>query len=324
MNNIEIRLWEEKARLNELSAPEDMEARLRNALNTANPRRKAKWYSHGSWRTAAAVIAFILFAGNQYHALAYYGKIMFGFDGIVNGALSELNEQGKGQALDDQVTLSDGTVLSVNGIMSDENQLILYYTLSHPNGFAEADTNQFQPVRINGFRTDSMFTTGASGPSEDGTETKGILTFDPVSPLAKKLTLYYWEDIPNSDQRLERHLTFPYHPDEAIATTVKQPIQQTVAIDNGTITFGSIIATPTMTLIEGTVKIENDNNFGQVTNGVELFVNGESIPQLRGEAHRTQNGGYVFTLRYDSLPINLQSIQLVLKKNRDIVEIPVK
>lgn len=324
MSNIEDRLLKEQARLSELSAPEDMEARLRQVLNAAVPRRKAIGNIKNSWKIAAAVlVAVMLFAGNQYHALAYYGKILLGFDGVVNGTLSELSEQGKGQALDEQVKLADGTVLTINGIMSDENQFILYYTLSHPNGLANEDWNRFLPIRIKGFRTDSNIQSGASNPSKDRTETKGMATFEPVSPLAKKLTLDYWEELSKRDQRQEGHLTFPYHPDEAMPTKIKQSINETLSVNDTSITFGSITATPTMTLIEGTFPAEYAKQFSQVLNGVELLANGKPVAQLRNEFHLSQNG-YAFTIRYDSLPENLQSTQLVLNEYGQKVEIPIK
>lgn len=99
MNNIEDRLLEEKVRLSELSAPEELEARLRKALNTAVPRRNAKWNVKRSWTSAAVVLAVMLFAGNQYHALAYYGKMLLGFEEAVYDTLSELDNQGRGRLL---------------------------------------------------------------------------------------------------------------------------------------------------------------------------------------------------------------------------------
>lgn len=43
----------------------------------------------------------------------------------------------------------------------------------------------------------------------------------------------------------------------------------------------------------------------------------------RGDVQRTQDG-MAFSLRYDSLPENLHSVQLILKKTGDIVQITVK
>lgn len=324
MSKIEDRLLEEKLRLSELSTPQELEARLRKALNAAVPRRRAIRNVKSGWRIAAAVLAVTLFAGNQYHALAYYGKTLLGFDRVVNGTLGELIKQGKGQTLDEQVQLADGTVLTVDGIMADENQFILYYTLSNPNGLP--NDGSFLPTRLKGIRTDSQIQTNSWGPTEERTETKGYLTFEPVSPLAKKLTLSYWEELPDSDQRREGQILFPYHPDEAMPTKIKQSVNETLTVESQTITIGTITATPTMTLIEGTLQnqqLNKDFLDEVVLNGIDLIANGDSIPLSRGDVHRTQDG-MAFSLRYDSLPENLHSVQLILKKTGDTVQIPVK
>jgi len=324
MSLIEDQLYEEKERLNRLTAPEDMEARLRIALSTAAPGKTADRKLSGAWKlAAAAVLAVMLVGGNQYHALAYYGKTLLGFDGVVNGTLDKLNQQGWGQALGEQVQLADGTLLTVDGIMSDENQLIVYYTLSHPSGLANGDTSLITPIGIKGYRTDSHMQSGSSGPSQDRTEIKGIFTFDPVSPFAKKLTLSYWDESGPGSERHQAHLTFSYHPDEAMPTQIKQSIRQTLTTDDGSISFGSITATPTMTLIEGTLQEGNPNLLDQVINGVELVANGDQVKRFRSDAQRSQNG-YTFTLRYESLPEKLDSMQLVLKEHGGKVEIPMK
>lgn len=97
-------------------------------------------------------------------------------------------------------------MLTINGLMSDENQFILYYTLSNPNGLRSRDG--FDPIGIRGFQTDSQNILGGatSGPTGGVTETKGYVAFDPVSPLAKKLTLSYWYKLPESYQLREGKL----------------------------------------------------------------------------------------------------------------------
>ncbi|GAA3409474.1 DUF4179 domain-containing protein [Paenibacillus hodogayensis] len=319
MNNIEDRLLEEKVRLNELSAPEELEARLRKALNTAVPRKKARWNVKRSWGIAAAILVVLLFAGNQYHALAYYGKMLLGFGEAVYDTLNELDKQGKGQALNERFLLEDGTTLTINGLMSDENQFILYYTLSNPNGLRSYDG--FDPIGISGFQTDSHhIRSGAtSGPTGGVKETKGYVAFDPVSPLAKKLTLSYGYKLPESDQRREGQVTFPYRPDEAMSTKIKQSVK--VTVNGQTIIIGTITATPTMTLIEGTLQAENEQLNEAVLNGMDLIANGASI-SIFGSLWQPQTGAYSY--RYDALPENLQSLELVLKKTGDTVQIPVK
>ncbi|WP_158289559.1 DUF4179 domain-containing protein [Paenibacillus flagellatus] len=325
MNEVEHWLHEEKTRTRELAAPEDMEARLRAALSNAAPKTRA-WRSRMSgWRIAAAVFAVLLVSGNQYHALAYYGKTLLGFDRVVDGTLGKLNQEGRGQAVGEQVELADGSLLTVDGLMSDENQLILYYTRSGLTGLEEEGRNGFIPIGVKGFRTDSAMQTGSWGPSKDRTEIKGIVTFEPVSPLAKKLTLSFWDDTAKGEPRREGRLTFSYRPDEAMPTRIKQTLHRTVAMDDSSIVFGSITATPTMTLVEGTIPKENRALFDQVLNGAEIVANGNPVTRHRGDISlNPSHNGYTFALRYDPLPDNLTSVQIVLKDMGETIDIPMK
>lgn len=318
MNNIEDRLLGEKMRLSELTAPEELEARLRKALNNASPQTITKWKVKKSWTIAAAVIAVMLFAGNQYPALAYYGKMLFGFEEAVYDTLSELDNQGKGQTLNQRFQLEDGTMFTINGLMSDENQFILYYTLNNPNGLRGIDS--FMPDEIRGFQTESnkLINGATSGPIGGVTETKGYVAFDPVNPLAKELTFSYWYKLPESDQEQRGQITFPYRSDEALPTKIKQPIN--VVVNGQTVNIGTITATPTMTLIEGTLQAENELLNHAVLNGIDLMTNEGSI-SLFGTSWHSQTGD--FSMYYDALPENLQSLQLTLKETGITIQIPV-
>ncbi len=60
--------------------------------------------------------------------MAYYSKKILGVDPVLNGTLKQLNEEGLGQPVDETITLTNETKFTVNGVMTDENQLILFYT----------------------------------------------------------------------------------------------------------------------------------------------------------------------------------------------------
>src|SRR5699024_8561265 len=102
--------------------------RLRNALHTTPKRSKRKI---SSWVLVAVSLCVIMMISYQYDALAYYGKKLFGFDEIISGTLKDLNDEGMGQTIDKTITLVDGTSLMIDGIMADENQIVLYYTLKN-------------------------------------------------------------------------------------------------------------------------------------------------------------------------------------------------
>lgn len=100
-----------------------------------------------------------------------------------------------------------------------------------------------------------------------------------------------------------------------MTTKIRQEVN--VTIDGKKITIGTITATPTMTLIEGTSQPE----LGIGMDGIDLIANGESVPQTSGESSFLT---HAFSMRYASLPENLQSVQLIIKKTGDTVQIPVK
>ena len=160
----------------------------------------------------------------QYVCLLWQANYL-GFDEVINGTLKELNEEGMGQIVEKKTTLEDGTDLIIEGIMTDANQLIMYYTLSNPNGIEDSNSDPFRLSRITGFLTNSNVESGTSIINEDHTEIKGTMSFEPVSPFAKKLTLHYWQQLQNNQMR-EGSISFPYNPNEAMQTKIKTVDQE--------------------------------------------------------------------------------------------------
>ncbi len=312
MNNIEERLAEEKKNIDSITAPDDLEMRLRTALDRA-PLRRTKKTVPAIWTAAAAIVLFIAVLGTNYPAFAYYGKQLFGFDAVISGTLQDLNDQGKGQPIEEKMTLDDGTELTINGLMTDANQLILFYTLFNPQGISEeASSSIFSPARITGFLTDSFVETGISQMNDEHTEVKGTYTFEPVSPFAKKLTLQFRQQLPGNQMK-DSELTFAYDPNKAMQTEVKQHIRKTLEVDRGTINFQSITATPTMTIIKGYLSIDNFDRIRNAMDGIELIANGKPVAQV-GSGSQSSYTGMKFDIRYDALPSDLESLELVIKE----------
>ncbi|OEF95691.1 DUF4179 domain-containing protein [Desulfuribacillus alkaliarsenatis] len=310
MDNLEEKLAEERKRIQAIIAPEDMESRLRNALNNkAQERRKQPKRFSSLWKYAAVAMLSLMLIGYNYNAFAYYGKKLLGFDDIISGTLQELNEQGLGQAVDKSAQLIDGAILTIDGIMTDANQTIIYYTLSNDNGLENQANNNLLPTRITGFLTNLNLFTGVSMMNESQTELKGTWTFDSVSPFAKKLTLHFREhDGPNSMK--EGSISFPYNPNKALQTQLKQSIRETVTVDRGTIRFQSISATPTSTVIEGKLDVDNFDRLHLGLHGIKLIANGEAIDIL-GSSVRS---GTTFEITYDALPEQIDSLYLAIEE----------
>ncbi|WP_438351026.1 DUF4179 domain-containing protein [Paenibacillus sp. FA6] len=309
-DNVEKRLYEEKMCMESITAPEELEMRLRNALHSAAPKRAKRIAP--MWKVAAVALLFMVVVGNNYYAFAYYSKKILGFDEVIQGTLQQLNDKGMGQIVDKRTTLVDGTELIIEGMMSDANQLIMYYTLTNPNGLEERNGDLFRPSRISGFLTNTNVKSGTTIIDEDHTEIKGTISFGPVSPFAKKITLFYWQQLENK-QMSEESISLPYHPDEVMQTQIKQSINKKVKVDKGTITFKSITATPTMTMIKGSLNVENFDRVPSALQGIELIANGTPI-EIIGSGSQSSSSGRTFDIRYDSLPEQLDSLELVIKE----------
>lgn len=310
MNDIEKKLNEEKRRLSSITAPEELESRLRSALQTPpekRPRRTSVFM-----KLAAIALVLIVAAGYQYNALAYYGKKLLGFDEIINSTLQDLNNKGLGQTIEKKVTLIDGTVLTIDGIMTDSNQMIMYYTLSNPKGLDEETIDRFEPLKITGFLTRSNFESSIYMSNNENTEIKGTLYFEPVSPFSKKLTFHYWESVESGTMK-DESITFSYDPNKAMQTELKQKIYKNVRVDKGTISFKSITASPTLTVIDGKLNVGNFDRVPSALDGIELVANGVPVDTI-GSGYRSAISGMKFDLRFDALPKKLDSLELVVKE----------
>lgn len=311
MDNIEKQFEDAKSKLESIQVPEELETRLWNSLQSASVKRRKR--SASLFLTAAAAIFLLAFITFQYNAFAFYGKKLLGFDVLSSGTLNELNEKGLGHMIEKKTALGNGTIFELNGVMADDNQLVMFYTLSNPDGMREDysiyDTN---PARITGLFTNSHSEYGTSQLNEAGTELKGILSFEPVSPFSKELTLHF-SHLTENGQVKEEKLTFPYNPNKAMQSIVKQSINQTLKVDMGTITFDSIKATPTMTLMEGKLNVENFDRVDFALGGVELRANGKPVP-LIGGGSKSSLMGKTFDIRFDALPEKLATLELVLNE----------
>lgn len=310
MKNVEKRLDEEKKRIASLTAPEELESRLRNALNTNISRKPNRFTS--IWKLAAVAIFFMMIVGYNYNAFAFYGKKLIGFDELITGTLKDLNEEGMGQIVEKKTTLVDGTELTINGIMTDANQMIIYYTLANPMGIEDTTRNDFWPSEITGFLTNASADSGVSSMNDAGTELKGKMHFEPASPFSKKLTLHFLQHL-HGGQITGGSVSFPYNPNKAMQTQIKQSIKKTLTVDKGTITFDSITATPTVTVIKGSLNVDNFDRVNLGLHGIELIVNGMSV-EIIGSSNRTSLKGSKFDIRFDALPEELNSLELVMKE----------
>ncbi len=310
MESLEDKLLEEKKKIAEITAPPELEQRLSKALfdkKTNSPNLK-RWFP-----LSAAVIILLIFMTYQSSALAYYGKKLLGFDTIMNQSLKDLNEKGFGQNIEKSYLLENGTVLTINGLMSDENRLVVYITLENDKGLPNDLDHIFSPRNITGFFTNAKMNSSVFEKNDDKTKITGILNFDPINAFSKKLQLHYvyWKD----DETMEgtTDISFPYNHKEALQTKMKQSINKKWNVDKGTIHFKRITATPTQTVIEGTFHVDNYDRLNHGFNGVELVANGQPLSQEGYTTSSSINKNNTFSIEYDGLPEDIHSLEILMK-----------
>lgn len=307
MTELKKLLAEEKDRLEKVKAPDELEGRLRTALEEM-PERKKK--AAPKWVTAVVALLVLSVVGYNYNALAYYGKKLLGFDDIMTGTLAELNDAGLGQSIDATVMLKDGSHLQLEGMYSDKSQFVLYYTFTNSDG---VDLNPpYSFWNITGVLTKSFAVSGTWSLNDDETELKGMQTFDAVSPFAKKLTLHLLEEVGEGKAQKEHEVSFPFDPNVAMETEWKRSIKKTVHVDQGTIRFDTITATPSQTIITGKLKVDNYDRFPGAFDGVQLFADGEPIENQGAGVSSSWNGSS-FNLSFDALPEGVAELELVVK-----------
>ncbi|KUP06693.1 hypothetical protein Q73_11120 [Bacillus coahuilensis m2-6] len=309
MNKEQVWLKEAKAKLALVKAPSDFDQRLQTRLHSV-PIRKSKVQPLKYTSIAIMAVVFLLVAGYNFPVLAFYGKSLFEFDSITSESIQKLNEQGEGQEVGKQVNLADGTILSIHGVMSDANQFVVFYSLENSKGVKE-NLDYFHPKYVSGFLTNSTVSSGVAEWKEEGNRLIGTYTFDGVNPFAKKLTIHYSSE---SDKGTEsKSVTFPYKMQEAMKEQVNIRIDQEVEVDKGSLTFSSMKATPMQTIIKGSLNVENGDRVDSLFSDTILIANGEEV-MMTGSSVSSGLLGDQFELRFDALPENLNSLELVIQK----------
>src|SRR5699024_3050744 len=151
---------------------ENMEVRLRATLDSI-PNKKRSFNIKGK---IAVLIIIALLIGYNANTLAYYAKELIGYDNVMNGTLQELNELGRGQIIDKSYTFKNGIKVTLDGIMLDDNNLILFHTIKDPSGNVEDAYLDLEIHQLEGLFGTTYKYGGYGEINEDGTEMKWIIT----------------------------------------------------------------------------------------------------------------------------------------------------
>lgn len=304
MRTIEEKLQEHKETLNQIQAPSDLEGRLRDALQPV-PVKKTNKNKTRAWVASAAAALILMVGVYEYPALAYYGGKLFG--GINFNSIADVMKQGVAQEVNKSTTLKDGTVLTINGVIADDNVFRIYYTIDRPAGTEytmDHDFIRYSFEHVKGFLTDSRPIEGGGSPGKNKSQFVGDYEFEPVSPFSRTLTLTFTEWLAEGE-KITYPISFDFEANKAMKSIVKEDISESITVDKGTIHYDYITASPTSTIIKGHYELEEYPRFSGQT---KLYVNGKEVRWTRAEGSNPD-----FRLKFDPFPTdNIQSIELEL------------
>ncbi|GAE08929.1 hypothetical protein JCM10914_5266 [Paenibacillus sp. JCM 10914] len=297
-----------------MQAPPGLEVKLRLAL-TAVPTRKKKMNRVVTWGLSSAAALLLLVGAYQYPAFAYYGGMLLNKIELSSLSFAELAEQGYGQSVNKSKTLADGTVITINGVIADDNALLMYYTINRSDGSVFMDNGSFRynVNGIQGFMTNSTIKEGGGNHSADETQFEGVYKFEPVSPFSRTLTVTFSEWLENGE-RATYPVSFKFEANKAMKSIIKEDIAKSVSVDRGSVHYDSIIASPTSTIVKGHFEMEYEG-FPRFPGKTSLYVNGMEVKSwgMRSD-HSGPHGVPAFELEFDVLPTDdIKSIELVLK-----------
>ena len=318
MREIEAMLSDEKHKIDEMEVPSELEGRLSKALNGENFGTKK---SGSLWAKAAAVCLIVMLLGYNFNTLAFYGQRLIGYDNIMNGTLKQLNELGKGQTIDKSYTFGNGVIVTLNGIMIDENQLLAFYSIKDPAGMApDISISPYFKGAVNLYHQES----GQGEISEDNKEIKWITSFKALSRREKTLEFRFSLSgrtrEGSATLREEGKITFDIDRDKAMGHTLKKNIDKTFKVGGTKVKFESLKASPTQTILTGSVQGVFELFFSRTREKgisprsieVKLIANDREVVSSGG-GMSTDHRGITFKRRFDTLPPELNSLKIRLE-----------
>ncbi|WP_454191256.1 DUF4179 domain-containing protein [Paenibacillus sp. Marseille-Q7038] len=316
MTIIEEQLEKHKQTSHRIKAPSELESRLRSTLEHV-PVKNKKRNKTMTWFASSAAALLLIFGTYHYSAFAYYGGMFLNKMELGSLSFNEVAESGYGQMVNKSTTLDDGTVITIDGVIADDNAFLMYYSIDRPEGsvFKENGTYRYFAHRIKGFLTDSGFQGESGILSTDESHYEGVYKFEPVSPFSKTLTVTFI-DWPDNGEKVSYSISFKYEANRALKSIIKEKISKSVTVDQGAVHYDSITATPTSTIVKGhyELDIEGSPRFPAET---KLYVNETEVKQWGMHSESVNEKGVlvepVFVLEYDVFPTDkVETIELEL------------
>lgn len=314
MKEIEDMLRDNKKEIDNIKVPDELEMRLKGALRDKKPPKKKVL----NWKSGVASILIIfLLVGYNFDTLAYYGKKLIGYDNVMNKTLKELNELEKGQIINKSYTFESGLVVTLDGVMVDKNQMLVFYSFKDPEGIRDVSSTNLTSMQFKGLIGRYNHSWGRGEISDDESEVRWVSSFEPPKFFEKSLD---FEFMLNDEGNVETgEISFKLDRSKAMGYTIKKSINKDIVIDDITIDFESITASPTTTVLKGSIEDIFSLALDQIKGEryrpdglrVKLIANGEEV-QSQGSGIKTDMKGITFHQDYDPLPRDLGSLKLKL------------
>jgi hypothetical protein len=316
MMDIEKALKEQKKQIDQINAPAELKPRLETALN-AERKRKSQDYR---WPLrAAAAIMVVFLAGYNFNTLAYYGKRMIGFEGLMTDTVSELVNSGLGQDIGTTYAFDNGVNLTIDGVMIDYNNLILFYTFSGDLNFDDPDKIFNLPsVYLKGFFETIEHNHSVGSLDEDNREIKFVSYYDPPRALTRQIKIESYSMGDSGFNLIEDKVIIDRS--KAMGKILKQSVAHTFKVGNRDIKIDELIATPTATSITGSIQnifqlardSLSDNRIRPNSISMSLWANGRQVDS-QSSSLKTDSKGITFKQDFDVLPEDTKSIQILLE-----------
>lgn len=266
----------------------------------------------------AALIISVLLISYNIDTLAYYGKKLIGYENVMNGTLQELNELGKGQLIGKSHTFSNGIKVTLDGIMLDDNNMVVFYTIYSPHGNIMDVSSDVRVSINNSFGVPFSFD-GQGQANEDETEIKWVLYSHDVPKFFEKKINFETELNDNGKTIEKAEIPFKIDRNQAVGKSLKISINKKIELDSRSIKVQSMVASPTSTVIKGQiqniVQLGLDYISGERLRpeGIDmvLIADGKEV-QHRGSGISTDMSGGNFEVRFDALPKDIKELQLEL------------
>jgi hypothetical protein len=163
---------------------------------------------------------------------------------------------------------------------------------------------------------------GAGQPSEDLSKQRYVTDFDPPKLSEKNLT-FEFSIYSISEDKIKESGSIELELDrsKAMGYTIKQQINKSIDVDDGNkVNFASITASPTITVVDGTVDLPDEilkllmrNRATDINLDFDLLANGEAVEKQGGNIGNSMDG-VEFKMDFDALPQNLDKLEIRLNK----------